>query len=214
MRYPTSDRYVSSPYGWRVHPVTGARKLHAGTDFPLPGLDAPLHAVADFTVVSRGYSDSGGNWVKIRLPDGVIAGYYHMRAATHLSTGHRGVEGERVGYMGSSGKFTTGPHLHFETRRADGSSFDPVPYLDQGSAAGGGSTPLPEDDMFTDQDRARLNAVYAALFGPKNLNPTASPAPQLSWLDAQGNVKQTPYGLLDIEIETQRMIDEMGDPAA
>lgn len=59
-----------------------------------------------------------------------------------------------------------------------------------------------EDDMFTDEDRARLNAVYAALFGPKNVD-----APELRWLSVDG-ARSARYGLLDIEINTQRLAAE------
>lgn len=141
MRFPTTDRYVSSPFGWRTHPVTGIRTLHAGADFPLPGLGAPLIAVRNFSLYAKGYSDTGGNWVALRLDDGVLAYYYHMQSPTHLTGG--GSEGSIVGRMGSSGRFTTGPHVHFETRRADGTPFDPIPYLTQGAAAGGGGSPFP-----------------------------------------------------------------------
>lgn len=142
MRFPTSDRRVSSPYGYRVHPITGARTLHAGADFPYPGLGAPLVAIADLTITEVSYNAVGGHIIKGRGPDGVYPGYFHMRERSHLRVGDKVSEGARVGYMGTSGA-STGPHLHFETRRADGSSFDPIPYLTQGSAAGGGSNPFP-----------------------------------------------------------------------
>lgn len=142
MRWPTTDNRVSSPYGYRTHPITGARRLHAGTDFPYPGLGAQLVAVQEMRITEVSYNSSGGHIVKGRMPDGVYAGYFHMRERSHLNVGDLVSEGGRVGFMGTSGA-STGPHLHFETRRADGSSFDPVPYLQQGTAAGGGSNPFP-----------------------------------------------------------------------
>lgn len=151
MRYPTSDRRVSSPYGYRVHPVTEVETLHAGADFPYPGIGAPLYAVDDFTVIGAHSSYEGGNWVRLRLPDGVEATYFHMQAPSPLKVGQTGGEGTVVGHMGNTGAYTTGPHVHFETRHPDGTSFDPVPYLDRGIAAGGGAQPFPEpkedDDM-------------------------------------------------------------------
>lgn len=146
MRFPTSDRYVSSPFGWRTHPVTGLKKLHAGADFPLPGAGAALVAVLPWTFHSKGKSWGGGNWVCIRLSDGVLAYYYHMQAPSNIGPGQKGAEGAIVGRMGATGFLVTGAHLHFETRRADGTPFDPVPYLTQGSASGGGSTPFPPVD--------------------------------------------------------------------
>lgn len=70
-------------------------------------------------------------------------------------------------------------------------------------AAGSGETPFPEeDDMFTDEDRARLDAVYAALFGPVNVG-----GKELTWSSVDGP-RSARYGLLDIDINTQRLAAE------
>lgn len=76
--------------------------------------------------------------------------------------------------------------------------------------AGSGSTPFDpeEDDMFTDEDRARLNAVYAALFGPANIG-----ANELKWRSVDG-ARSARYGLLDIDINTQRLAAESARDAA
>lgn len=145
MRWPTADRRVSSPYGYRTHPITGVVKLHAGADFAYPGYGAPLYAVQDMTITEVSYNSVGGHIVKGRMPDGVIAGYFHMRERSPRKVGDIVSEGNHVGFMGSSGG-STGPHLHFETRRANGTSFDPIPYLQQGTASGGGSNPFPGDE--------------------------------------------------------------------
>lgn len=149
MRFPTSDTRVSSPYGWRVHPITGKRTLHAGADFPW---GSTLYAVAAFTVTAAGYSVTGGWYVFLRLHDGNSAHYYHMAAASSWKIGTSGPEGATVGVMGNTGTSTTGKHLHFEMRRADGSSFDPVPYLTAGAAAGGGASPFPTPTPTPEQE--------------------------------------------------------------
>lgn len=169
MRYPTSDRRVSSPYGYRTHPVTGENKLHAGADFPYPGLGAPLYAVANATVDAVGHSDAGGNWVRLRLDDGVEAIYFHMQARSPLHAGARIAQSSVVGYMGSTGSSTTGPHLHFETRRG-GASFDPIPYLDAGIAAAGGAQPFPQPDEEQDEDMKNSGFYYTRSADKKRVN--------------------------------------------
>lgn len=62
-----------------------------------------------------------------------------------------------------------------------------------------------EDDMFTDEDRAQLRAVYAALFGARNLTGKAD---VVSWKNIEGRTQTSKYGVLPILIETQRMIAE------
>jgi hypothetical protein len=72
--------------------------------------------------------------------------------------------------------------------------------------ASNGATPFetdPEDDMFTDEDRNRLNAAYGALYGPRNLD--GSPA-ELSWLVAPGTAQTARYGVLPIVIHNQALI--------
>lgn len=59
--------------------------------------------------------------------------------------------------------------------------------------------------MFTEEDRARLNAVYAALFGPKNLNPSGDAQP-LKWLNNDGSAQSTNYGVLPIILHNQDLI--------
>ena len=62
--------------------------------------------------------------------------------------------------------------------------------------------------MFTDEDRARLNAVYAAIFGPANVD-----ASELKWKSVDG-ARTARYGLLDIDINTQRLAAESARDAA
>jgi hypothetical protein len=152
MRYPVNDRHVSNPYGQ----IT-ADYFHYGVDFPNPGTGAPLFACKDFSLYQAPYWSKQGGWsVALRFDDGVIAYYQHMQEKSHLTTG--GSEGAIVGAMGNTGSATSGPHLHFATYRQTASgleSFDPIPWLDQGIAAGGGAIPLPipgeedEDEMST-----------------------------------------------------------------
>ena len=140
MRYPTDNRYVSSGYGARVLP-SGVTNFHHGADFPLP-VGGKLYAIKDFTVIANVWRDLGGWTLAIQFADGVVAWYQHMKYQSKLGVGYRGKEGEVVGTMGTTGRLTTGIHLHFELRR-NGISFDPIPYLRAGVPADEDVQPLP-----------------------------------------------------------------------
>lgn len=125
LSYPVKGR-ITSPYGYRIHPIYGYYGLHNGTDF---GADcgAPLYATADGTVLSAGYSDVYGNYLILdhggRAGVNLASRYNH---ATHytVGTGSRVRRGEVIGYVGSTG-WSTGCHLHFSVL-ANGAYVDPM----------------------------------------------------------------------------------------
>ena len=108
---------ISSEYGWRKNPVTGVNKLHAGTDFAVPG-GTPIYAAASGYVQVAGWSSGGyGNYVIIyhgKMSDGnqYSTLYGHMRSVA-TSAGKYVQQGEIIGYVGSTGN-STGNHLHLE----------------------------------------------------------------------------------------------------
>ena len=120
---------ITSPFGIRVNPVTGARRLHAGADF---GQDSgvAIKAVAPGAVESKGVNldkRSGyGHWVRVRNFDGSRAMYAHMVAASPLAVGQGVDHSTTVGNVGSTGA-STGPHLHLEII-VNGTPVDPIPY--------------------------------------------------------------------------------------
>jgi len=120
---------ITSPFGVRVNPVTGARRLHSGVDFGQSS-GAAIKAVAPGTVESKGVNldkRSGyGHWVRVRNFDGSRAMYAHMVAASPLSVGQAVSHETTVGGVGSTGA-STGPHLHLEII-VNGSPVDPIPY--------------------------------------------------------------------------------------
>jgi hypothetical protein len=188
MRYPVADQAVSNPYGW----ITDTY-FHAGVDFPGQGTGTPLVACLAFTIHQAPYwSDRGGWSIALRFEDGVLAWYQHMREKSHLTDG--GSEGALVGYMGNTGSASSGPHLHFETRRADGVSFDPIGYLNAGIAAGGGAKPFPPDttDAVATRRRRSMSSLYYMREGD---TPTGkptwalagdSPGTPANWLETNG----------------------------
>ena len=113
---------ITSPFGMRVHPVTGVRKLHDGTDFGVP-CGTQVHAAGAGTVVSRGSGGAYGNRVVIRHRAGLETSYNHL-ASTSVSVGQRVTTAAVVGRVGSTG-LSTGCHLHFMARR-HGAVVDPM----------------------------------------------------------------------------------------
>lgn len=109
MRRPVGGPFTS-PFGLRVHPVTGARKLHDGTDFGVP-CGTPVHAAAPGAVISRGFSAAYGNRVILRHPDGLKTTYSHLSSQS-VAVGGRVGGGDVIGHSGTSG-LSTGCHLHF-----------------------------------------------------------------------------------------------------
>lgn len=124
LRYPINAP-VTSEYGWRVHPVYGTRKLHAGMDFGA-AYGSAIHAAGSGVVVTAGWMGGYGNAVVIDHGGGVATLYGHQSRLA-VSAGRRVSAGQVVGYVGSTG-LSTGPHLHFEVR-VNGSPVNPRGYL-------------------------------------------------------------------------------------
>ncbi|HDR9802925.1 TPA: M23 family metallopeptidase [Burkholderia cenocepacia] len=114
---PVAATRISSPFGGRVHPVSGARHVHSGVDLAAPAGRA-VHASERGVVTFIGTEPRGyGKYVVIRHDGGYASYYAHLSAfEPTLRTGARVTRGQRVGAVGSTGT-ATGPHLHFEVRR-------------------------------------------------------------------------------------------------
>ena len=125
---PCSYRYLSSPYGYRIHPVTGQWKFHSGVDLAGPQ-GTPIVATRDGTVTmaKTGYNGGNGNYVTINHGDGFSSSYLHMLENLQVSVGQKVKAGQVIGYMGSTG-MSTGPHLHF-TIYYNGSTVNPADYI-------------------------------------------------------------------------------------
>lgn len=115
---PTGSWVRASEYGWRIHPVTGLRAFHAGTDYAAAD-GTPIFALADGVVRWAGPYGGYGELIVIEHTiDGhrVASAYGHMwPAGLYVSVGERVTAGQHVGDVGSSGR-STGPHLHLEIR--------------------------------------------------------------------------------------------------
>lgn len=124
-RVPCSYSRLTSPYGWRVHPITGKNSFHNGIDLAGPQ-GTPIYAARSGTVTTATYSGAYGYYVTINHGDGYSSLYAHM---THyvVGSGQYVSQGQVIGYMGSTG-WSTGPHLHY-TIYYNGNTVNPANYI-------------------------------------------------------------------------------------
>lgn len=125
---------LSSPWGYRIHPVLGTSKMHAGQDMAAPA-GTPIYAAAGGEVVEAGMVDSTGTVTIKHVLDGKIwyTSYLHMyQDGIFVKKGQQVKAGQLIAAVGSTG-YSTGPHLHFEVRikndTADASTVDPMKWL-------------------------------------------------------------------------------------
>ena len=133
MAWPVPGFYrITSPFGWRMHPVLHVRRLHTGIDVGKNGAQAiagtPIVAAGAGTVISAGYRSGYGNTVMIDHGNGVVTLYAHQPSGgIKVSDGQHVKKGQRIGTVGMTG-YATGPHLHFEVR-VNGTPVSPMKYL-------------------------------------------------------------------------------------
>ena len=116
---------VTSPFGWRIHPILGGRRLHTGIDQAAATGDA-IRAAGNGTVILAERWGGYGRTVVIDHGGGLSSLYAHQSSIA-VSVGTRVQAGDVIGYIGCSG-YCTGPHLHFEVREV-GTPVDPMLYL-------------------------------------------------------------------------------------
>ena len=116
---------LTSPYGYRIHPILDYERLHAGLDIGAK-FGEEIIAADGGTVLIAEYSDSYGNFVLIDHGDRYSTAYGHMSEIA-VEAGQEVKQGEFIGYIGSTG-WSTGPHLHFEIR-LDGERIDPEEFF-------------------------------------------------------------------------------------
>ncbi len=124
MGWPCSGP-ITSPFGYRTHPIFGTTIFHAGIDI---GVDygTPIHAADSGVVVYSGWISGYGNAVIIDHGGGVSTLYGHNQSLA-VSEGQSVSKGSVVAYAGSTGN-STGPHCHFEVD-VNGSPVNPMGYL-------------------------------------------------------------------------------------
>jgi murein DD-endopeptidase MepM/ murein hydrolase activator NlpD len=114
LNYPV-DAPVTSPFGWRVHPIYGYRSLHDGVDFGA-ACGTPIRATAAGTVLERYYQTAWGNRVIVdhgfHHGVGLATISNHLVAPAIVAPGQHVKRGQILGYVGTTG-WSTGCHLHF-----------------------------------------------------------------------------------------------------
>jgi murein DD-endopeptidase MepM/ murein hydrolase activator NlpD len=124
MIWPASGP-ITSPFGWRVHPIFGTQRFHSGIDIGAEYGDA-IRAADNGVVVFADWMGGYGKAVIIDHGHGISTLYGHQSQLL-VSEGQRVNKGDIIGRVGSTG-YSTGPHLHFEVRQ-NGTPVNPVGYL-------------------------------------------------------------------------------------
>lgn len=120
---------VTSPFGYRVHPIFKTRKFHSGIDIAAP-MNTPIKASNTGRVIMAGWY--GGYGKVVIIDHGVIRGqaittlYGHMNSIS-VSQGQQVKQGQVIGRVGTTG-YSTGPHCHFEVR-VKGQPRNPLNYI-------------------------------------------------------------------------------------
>ena len=123
---PVKSYTLTSPFGMRIHPISGKWKMHEGVDMAAPQ-GTPIYAAKSGKVTRTSYQAGGaGYYVVINHGDGFTSIYMHM---THyiVSVGQYVSAGQVIGYVGSTGG-STGPHLHFGIAY-NGTYVNPMKYV-------------------------------------------------------------------------------------
>lgn len=140
--YDVND--ITSPFGWRNAPTSGASSYHKGIDIAYDNCAGmPIVAACEGTVSFAGAASGYGNYIEIDHGDGIKTGYAHMHSNTiRVQIGQKVIAGTHIADVGNAG-VGTGEHLHFEVL-IDGQHIDPetafqqrvnTPYSDVGVSA-------------------------------------------------------------------------------
>lgn len=179
---PVSGARLSSPFGYRMHPVLGYMKLHKGQDWA-GSCGTPVGASAAGKVIKSGWS--GGYGLQVKIEHGSLGGYNVVTTYNHLSSvsvsqGETVTALQGIGRIGSTG-MSTGCHLHFEVI-ADGNYTDPMAWISGGPVKINTnnqkfSTPKPSDNHEDDDDEgpdADPSQVPSKASTPKSSKSTKS----------------------------------------
>jgi|GEM_PF-1165081 len=121
---PVPGAPITSPFGWRIHPILDIRKFHEGVDFGAP-TGTPVRAAEDGVVEDVGFRGNYGNYVRVRHSDQLETAYAHLNGfAPGVQSGTHVHRGQVIAYIGTTG-WATGPHLYYEVI-VNGEHLDPL----------------------------------------------------------------------------------------
>jgi murein DD-endopeptidase MepM/ murein hydrolase activator NlpD len=121
-RFPLPEKILTSPFGERVHPVTGERSFHGGADYAAE-LGTPVTSPFKGAVSATGSDDRSGTFLILERPDGWTVSFSHLDAR-EVSVHQEVSSGELVAFTGASGR-VTGPHVHIRVKDPAGVDVDP-----------------------------------------------------------------------------------------
>ena len=127
LNQPLGSVKVTSPFGVRVHPVTGRIKKHAGVDFQAP-VGTPVRAAAGGVVVRASPYSGYGRYINIKHSSSINTAYAHLSRIV-VRNGQHVAQGQIIGYTGNTG-VTTGCHLHYEVHK-NGVPINPMSFVKQ-----------------------------------------------------------------------------------
>lgn len=133
---PESTR-IASPFGYRIHPTLGIRKLHTGVDLSVPQ-GTPVHAVEEGLVRRASEDAVNGKVLIIDHGRGVTTAYCH-NSELRVRVGQRVKRGELVALSGNTGR-STGPHLHYQLELSS-QPVDPLRFRARAPPVASGSSP-------------------------------------------------------------------------
>jgi murein DD-endopeptidase MepM/ murein hydrolase activator NlpD len=124
LKSPVGWAPISSPFGWRMHPLFNEMRFHDGVDYGMP-VGTPVHAVASGVVTVAGYSGGGGNMVCLQHEDGYESCYLHLsKIAPGIELDAPVFRKQVIGLSGNTGA-STKPHMHYTLKR-DQYAVDPL----------------------------------------------------------------------------------------
>lgn len=179
---PIRDAYrISSPFGPRIHPITGKRKMHKGVDFAAVR-GTPIYACADGKITRRAFSSSYGNVIYIEHHAGkrkiYQTRYAHMdRFEPGLQVGDEVKKGQLIGYVGNTGA-SAGHHLHLSLRMKIGGrwrAIDPMNYFGDSNIA----KEVKDQERSVKEERDEVESVDETLEGQDTIQSTIEKRPVL-----------------------------------
>ena len=118
--YRITSRFTNA----RFHPILKRYRAHHGVDYAAP-TGTPVKTIGDGTVIFKGWTNGGGNTVKIKHNSVYTTSYMHLsRYAKGLQVGKHVSQGDEIAYVGSTG-LSTGPHLDFRVYK-NGEAINPL----------------------------------------------------------------------------------------
>lgn len=118
--------HITSKFGPRISPFTGKKAFHSGLDIGSPR-GRKIRAPASGKVVVAAYDTKLGNFIRINHGYGIETTFGHL-SKMFVKYGKKVERGDVIGLVGSTGKFSTGPHLHYQVA-VDDKVVNPVQYI-------------------------------------------------------------------------------------